>query len=94
MPTLDRSVPCSTLHLIDDVGHAKQVKITLSVNGEVRQQGGLTDMIWSVPEAISCLSRLFEVYTVGLIFTGSPVVVRQLNLGGRLEKARLKIWLS
>ena len=45
MPTLDRSVPCSTLHLIDDVGHAKQVKITLSVNGEVRQQRELTDMI-------------------------------------------------
>ena len=49
MPTLDRSAPCSTLHLIDDVGHAKQVKITLSVNGEVRQQVELTDIIWSVP---------------------------------------------
>ena len=49
MPTLDRSAPCSALHLVDDVGHTKQVKITLSVNGEVRQQGELTDMIWSVP---------------------------------------------
>ena len=27
MPTLDRSTPCSALHLIDDVGHTKQVKI-------------------------------------------------------------------
>ena len=49
MPTLDRWAPCSALHMIDEVGHTKQVKITLSVNGEVRQQGELTDMIWSVP---------------------------------------------
>jgi len=49
MPTLDRSAPGVALHLIDDVIHTKQVKITLSVNGEVRQQGELTDMIWSVP---------------------------------------------
>ena len=49
MPTLDRLAPCSALYLIDDDGHTKQVKITLSVNGEVRQQGELTDMIWSVP---------------------------------------------
>ena len=85
MPTLDRSAPCSALHLIDDVGHTKQVKITLSVNGEVRQQGELTDMIWSVPEVISSLSRLFELYLIDLFFTGTPVGVRQLNLGDRLE---------
>ena len=96
MPTLDRSAPCSVLHLIDDVGHTKQVKITLYVNGEVRQQGELTDMIWSVPEVISSLSRLFELYHVDLIFTGTPVGVRQLNLGDRLEGevenlAKLKI---
>ena len=96
MPTLDRSAPCSALYLIDDVGHTKQVKMTLSVNGEVHQQGELTDMIWSVPEVISSLSRLFELYPVDLIFTGTPVGLRQLNLGDRLEGevenlAKLKI---
>ncbi len=75
MPTLDHLAPCSALHLIDDVGHTKQFKITLSVNGEVRQQGELTDMIWSVPEVISSLSRLFELYPVDLFFTGTPVGV-------------------
>ena len=82
--------------MIDDVGHTKQVKITLSVNGVVRQQGELTDMIWSVPEVISSLSRLFELYLVDLLFTGTLVGVRQLNLGDRLEGevenlAKLKI---
>ena len=42
-------------------------------------------MIWSVPEVISSLSRLFELYPVDLIFTGTSVGVRQLNLGDRLE---------
>ena len=96
MPTLDRSAPGVALHLIDDVIHTKQVKITLSVNREVRQQGELTDMIWSVPEVISSLSRLFELYPVDLIFTGTPVGVSQLNLCDRLEGevenlAKLKI---
>ena len=85
MPTLDRSAPCSALHLIDDVGHTKQVKISLSVNGEVCQQGELTDMIWPVPEVISSFSRLLELYPVDLIFTDLPVGVLQLNLGDRLE---------
>ena len=59
MPNLDGSAPCSALHLIDDVGHTKQVKITLSLSGKVNHQGEFTDMIWSVPEVISSLSRLF-----------------------------------
>ena len=96
MPTLDRSALCSALHQIDYVGHTKQVRITLSVNGEVRQQGELTDMIWPVPEVISSLSRLFELYPVDLIFTDTPIGVRQLNIGDRLEGevenwAKLKI---
>ena len=82
--------------MIDDVGHTKQFKITLSVSVEVSQQGELTDMIWSVPEVISSLSRLFELYPVDLIFTDSPVGILQLNLGDRLEGevenlAKLKI---
>ena len=48
MPNLDSSAPCSALHLTDDVGHTKQVKITLTVSGEVLHQGELTDMILSV----------------------------------------------
>ena len=72
----DHSAPCSALHLINEVGHIKQGKIKLSVNGEVRQQGEIADMIWSVPEVISSLSRLFELYPVDLIFTFTPIWVR------------------
>ena len=60
MPTLDCSVPCSTLHLIDDVGHTKQVKIdTVCLRrgpSAARIKG--YDLL-SVLEVISSLSRLF-----------------------------------
>ena len=52
-------------------------------------------MIWSVPEVIYSLSRLFELYLGDLIFTAHRRV-RQLNIGDRLEGevenlAKLKI---
>ena len=96
MPILDLSTPYSALHLIDDVGHTKQFKIRLSVSGEVRRRGELSDMIWSVPEVISSLSIFVELYLVDLVFTGTPFGVSQLNIGDRLEGeienlAKLKI---
>ena len=34
----DRSASCSDLHKVEEVGHIERGKITLSVNGEIRQQ--------------------------------------------------------
>ena len=33
----DQSAPCSDLHKVEEVGHIERGKITLSVNGEIRQ---------------------------------------------------------
>jgi len=44
----DRSAPCSDLHKVEEVGHIERGKTTLSVNGEIRQHGDISDMIWSV----------------------------------------------
>ncbi len=46
--------------------------ITLSLNGEVRQTGDLSDMISSVAEIISYLSRFYRLEPGDLIFTGTP----------------------
>lgn len=46
--------------------------ITLSVNGERRQTGDLSDMIWSVAEVIAYLSRFYRLEPGDLIFTGTP----------------------
>ena len=81
----DRSAPCSDLHKVEEVGHIERGKITLSVNGEIRQQGDIPDMIWSVAEVISSLSSFFELCTGDLIFTGTPAGVGPLECGDILE---------
>ncbi|KAA5804725.1 fumarylacetoacetate hydrolase family protein [Alkalicaulis satelles] len=59
--------------------------ITLNVNGQLRQSGDLADMIWSGPEIIAHLSRLFRLEPGDLIFTGTPAGVAAVSPGDVLE---------
>lgn len=59
--------------------------INLKVNGEEKQNAPLRNMIWSVPEIIISLSRLFELKAGDLIFTGTPEGVGRLDRGDRVE---------
>jgi len=59
--------------------------ITLDVNGARRQTGDLSEMIWSVPEIITELSRLFTLQPGDLIFTGTPAGVGPVARGDRLH---------
>ena len=81
----DYSAPCSAIHLVSKVGYIEKGSITLSVNNEIRQKGDISDMIWSVKEIISFLSRFFELCPGDLIFTGTPEGVGQLNRGDKIE---------
>ena len=47
-------------------------KIELRVNGQVRQSGDITEMIWSVPELVSQSRALVDIAPGDLIFTGTP----------------------
>ena len=60
-------------------------KITLSVNGEIRQQGDISDMTWSVAEVILRLSSFFERCLGDVIFTGTTVGVGPLDCGDIVE---------
>lgn len=46
--------------------------IALTVNGEARQSGDLSQMIWTVAEIIAALSTYVELKAGDLIFTGTP----------------------
>jgi fumarylpyruvate hydrolase len=67
------------------IGHPTSGAIWLKVNGELRQQGDLNQMIWKVPEMISYLARLFELAPGDIIMTGTPAGVAAVNRGDRLE---------
>ena len=81
----DNSAPCSTVHPVSEVGHFRHGKITLSVNGELRQKGDISEMIWSVAEVISSLSVFFELCPGDLIYTGTPAGVGPLWKCDKLE---------
>jgi len=65
-------------------GHAQRGRIWLTVNGALRQQADIAELIWSVPEIIAELSTLFELASGDLIYTGTPAGVGPLNRGDRV----------
>ncbi|QUD86737.1 fumarylacetoacetate hydrolase family protein [Phenylobacterium montanum] len=80
----DASAPIGLIRPVDRSGHPKG-GIRLSVNGEVRQEAQLSDMIWSVAEVIAQASRLWRLEAGDLIFTGTPEGVGPLNPGDQVE---------
>lgn len=59
----------------------------LQVNGERRQHSALDQLIWSVPEIISDLSRYFELRPGDLIMTGTPEGVGPVVKGDLIQAA-------
>ncbi|MFO1147478.1 MAG: fumarylacetoacetate hydrolase family protein [Alsobacter sp.] len=81
----DGSAPCGPLVRASEIGHPTRGTITLAVNGEIRQSGGIEHMIWSVPEIISVLSTLFELRAGDLLMTGTPAGVGAVRRGDHLR---------
>ncbi|OZI37556.1 fumarylacetoacetate hydrolase [Bordetella genomosp. 10] len=77
----DASGPVTPLKPASEVGHPETGRIWLSVNGEVRQQGDLSELIWSVPEVISYISESMALQPGDLIFTGTPAGVGAIRPG-------------
>jgi fumarylpyruvate hydrolase len=80
----DRSAPVTAIHPTPGRGFAKG-RIWLAVNGELRQQADISDLIWDVPEIIAELSTLFELAPGDLIYTGTPAGVGAIRSGDRVE---------
>ena len=74
----DRSAPISAIR---PGTHPGEGRIWLAVDGEVRQDGDLRDMIWTVAETISHLSRTVALQSGDLIFTGTPEGVGPVGRG-------------
>jgi fumarylpyruvate hydrolase len=68
----ERSGPVGPLQPASTVGHLDAGRIELKVNGAVKQEGDLNQMIWKVPEMISYLSEYFELQAGDVIMSGTP----------------------
>jgi fumarylpyruvate hydrolase len=80
----ESSAPCGEIVPASEIGHPDAGAISLTVNGAVRQEGDLNQMIWKVPEAISYLSGLFRLAPGDLIMTGTPAGVGAVKRGDTL----------
>jgi fumarylpyruvate hydrolase len=81
----DHSAPCGALRAAAEIGHPAKGRIMLKVNGEVRQDGNLDQMIWKVPEIIAKLSEMVELAAGDIIMTGTPSGVAATVAGDRIE---------
>jgi fumarylpyruvate hydrolase len=80
----DASAPLGLLRPLEACGPLDG-RIWLSVNGRPRQDASLSEMIWSPPEIIAALSRLWRLEAGDLIFTGTPEGVGPLVPGDHVE---------
>ncbi|MDP1629969.1 MAG: fumarylacetoacetate hydrolase family protein [Caulobacter sp.] len=81
----DASAPISAIRPFD--GTIPQGRISLSVNGEARQDGAVADMIWSVEEILVEAGKLWALEPGDLIYTGTPEGVGPLVRGDRVDGA-------
>lgn len=81
----DASAPCSEISPASIVGHPASGALSLKVNGDIKQQGDISDMIWNVPEIIEHLSGYFKLQAGDIIFTGTPAGVGPIVPGDVIE---------
>lgn len=75
----DHSAPISLLVEVNDVNMTPNTKISLRINDELRQQACVSDMIFSIPEILVELSKLFKLQAGDLIFMGTPAGVAAIQ---------------
>lgn len=83
--SFDRSAPLGPLQPAARTGHFIRGAISLKVNGQIKQNANLDQMIWSVAEQISKLSEAFELMPGDIIFSGTPENVGPVVKGDLME---------
>jgi fumarylpyruvate hydrolase len=91
-----QAAPIGPIHPVSEVGYLSRGRISVEVNGTLRQKGDLADMIWNVPHVLHFLSQYYELLPGDLVFTGTPAGVAAVSPGdvlvGRIESlGELKI---
>ena len=79
------SAPISAIHPAADIGHPKEGRIWLSVNGDVKQDGNINQLIASVKKVVSQLSELYVLKPGDLIYSGTPSGIGPVVKGDVME---------
>ncbi len=78
------SAPISNFLPKSQFADLKNLNFSLQINGETRQNGNTSLMLWDFDEIIAEISKYFTLKTGDLIFTGTPAGVGPVAIGDRL----------
>lgn len=81
----EQSAPIGPIHALARTGRLDKGAITLAVNGQPRQKGDLSQLIWNVGEIIEHLSAAWLLQPGDLIYTGTPAGVGAVKRGDVME---------
>jgi fumarylpyruvate hydrolase len=81
----DCSAPCGPIMAKNDVLLENSTLLRLKVGNEIKQEGTLGQMIWSIPETLVHLSRYFKLMPGDLVMTGTPAGVGPLQVGNSVK---------
>ena len=81
----DKSAFIGPITPVAQSGHVDKGFVRSWVNGELRQDGDVSQMIWSVPEIISFISHSMRLAAGDLIMTGTPAGVGKLEPGDEIK---------
>lgn len=82
---VENSAVIGAITPVGDFGALADQAISLTINGEPRQEATLADMVWSVAEIIAHLSRYYHLGAGDLIYTGTPAGVGPVEVGDVLH---------
>ena len=81
----EASAPIGPIHPVSQVGHLDKGRLAMTVNGQIRQEADLNQMIWKVQEQISYLSEYYELAPGDVILSGTPAGVGAVVRGDVME---------
>ncbi|QHT70154.1 fumarylacetoacetate hydrolase family protein [Rhodocytophaga rosea] len=79
------SAPISEFIPLDQIKDLHNLNFSLKVNGEYRQQGNTSLMLFSFDYIVAYLSKFFTLKKGDIIFTGTPKGVGPVKIGDKLE---------
>jgi acylpyruvate hydrolase len=68
-----------------DLKELQNLKISLSINSEIKQSGNTKDMIFSIDTVIAYISQFFTLKKGDLIYTGTPAGVGSIKIGDKIK---------
>ncbi|WP_281614126.1 fumarylacetoacetate hydrolase family protein [Flammeovirga sp. SubArs3] len=79
------SAPISEFTPISEFEDIQNINFSVKLNGEEKQNGNSSMMLWNVNEIIAFVSKYITLRKGDLIFTGTPKGVSPVTIGDKIE---------